>query len=208
MKLRRWFVVGFAMIFIMISLAGLAIFKAGRFLSSPATVPQKVDAIIVLGGGWTERILRGAELYEQGYASKVLLIGFDEKENKTGNYLDSWKARTLIASGVDQGDIYFDAFSMNSLEEAKNALVVMVERGWRQVIVVSDPPHMRRVDLLWNRVFTGSGMKYTLVASSPSWWNVHRWWQNEISKRFVLNEYKKLVYYWFISLTTSLAYQQ
>ncbi len=38
---------------------------------------------------------------------------------------------------------------------------MMEARGWRRVLVVSDPYHMRRLSWTWRRVFEGSGLEST-----------------------------------------------
>ena len=71
----------------------------------------------------------------------------------------------------------------------------MEANGWRRVLVVSDPYHMRRLSWVWGRVFRDSGLSYSLVASSPQWWNPDGWWHDEKSAPLVIVEYIKLAYY-------------
>lgn len=61
--------------------------------------------------------------------------------------------------------------------------------------MVSDPPHMRRLDWVWGKVFAGSGKSYVLIASEPAWWDAEHWWASEKSAQFVLTELIKMVYY-------------
>jgi hypothetical protein len=62
-------------------------------------------------------------------------------------------------------------------------------------MVVSDPPHMRRLQWVWARVFKGSGIQVALIEGKPGWWNAERWWSNEASAKFVVSEYLKIAYY-------------
>lgn len=71
----------------------------------------------------------------------------------------------------------------------------MQAQGWKHVLIVTDPPHVRRVDWAWGHVLKGTGLQYTLVESSPPWWNASHWWKNKISKDYVISEYKKYAYY-------------
>ena len=71
----------------------------------------------------------------------------------------------------------------------------MRKQGWKTVLAVSDPPHMRRLAWTWRRVFTGSGVSYRLVASSAQWWTAGDWWRDEHSGAFVITEYIKIAYY-------------
>ena len=63
------------------------------------------------------------------------------------------------------------------------------------MIVVSDPPHLRRVNWVWGKIFKDSGIEYFLSASHPSWWDEKNWWRNEMSMKFVTMEYLKIGYY-------------
>ena len=71
----------------------------------------------------------------------------------------------------------------------------MQKQKWQSVIIVSDPPHMRRLAWTWARVFKDSGLHYVLVASEPEWWSPGGWWKYEQSGAFVIMEYIKLAYY-------------
>lgn len=61
--------------------------------------------------------------------------------------------------------------------------------------MVSDPPHMRRLDWVWGRTFANSGKSYRLVASEPDWWYAAQWWRSEKSGQFVITELIKMAYY-------------
>jgi hypothetical protein len=98
---------------------------------------------------------------------------------------------------VPREAIILEAGAGNSWEEAVNTLALLRKNDWQRVMVVSDPPHMRRLHWIWGRVFAGSGKEFVLVDSNPAWWNADRWWGNDESGPFVLMEYVKLVYYRF-----------
>ena len=76
-----------------------------------------------------------------------------------------------------------------------NPVPLLQAFGWKKALVVSDPPHMRRLDWVWGKVFAGSGKSYALVASKPAWWDAERWWASEKSAQFVLTELIKMGYY-------------
>jgi hypothetical protein len=61
--------------------------------------------------------------------------------------------------------------------------------------VVSEPYHMRRLSWTWRSVFEGSGLQYSLVATSPAYWQADRWWHDEVSGATVIIEYIKIIYY-------------
>ena len=58
-----------------------------------------------------------------------------------------------------------------------------------------NPYHLRRLSWTWARVFRDSGLSYSLVATSPQWWDPDGWWHDEKSAPYVIMEYIKLAYY-------------
>ena len=171
-----------------------AISRAGYWLQAAAQAPVHADAIIVLGGNDGDRALRALGLYREGYAPKIVLTGLERGRASPPANL-TWRAEYLVARGVPKSALRFEIYSENSYEEAENILELMKKQGWRTVIAVSDPPHMRRLAWTWHRVFKGSGLSYALVASNAQWWMPDAWWRDEHSGAFVISEYIKIAYY-------------
>src|SRR5215471_16736470 len=171
-----------------------AVSRAGYWLEAPAAAPVRADAIVVLGGNDGDRALRALDLYRDGYAAHIVLTGLEQGSAAPPQHL-AWRAEYLEEHGVPKAALRYAIHSENSFEEARSTLELMRREGWTSVIAVSDPPHMRRLAWTWQRVFDGSGLKYVLVASAAPWWSPSRWWRDEHSGAFVINEYIKLAYY-------------
>lgn len=178
-----------------LAVAVAILLSVGRFLAAPAQIPQKADLVVALGGDAGERVRKAFELYRDGYAPHVLLTGIEGGDPVTRPYYLNWRAEVLVAQGVPQVAIVFDMTSANTWEEAANTRRLMDLRGWKRVLVVSDPPHLRRLDWAWDKAFKGSGKRYLLIAAPMEGWDARRWWQNEKSVQFVLMEVIKLAYY-------------
>lgn len=168
--------------------------SAGYWLQAPAQAPVQADAIVVLGGDDGDRSTTALRLYRAGYASLLVLTGLERGSAAPPPAL-TWRATFLEARGVPKSAIHFELDARNSYTEAIRLLALMRKENWRTLIVVSDPPHMRRLAWTWSRVFEGSGLSYVLVASEPEWWDAGRWWRDEKSGQFVITEFIKLVYY-------------
>ncbi len=97
--------------------------------------------------------------------------------------------------GVDGATVFTDERPISSWDEAVYSRAWMEMKGVKQVLVVSDPPHMLRLWYTWSRVFDGSELHYSLVPTNPAWWSTWRWWANDESRRFVGSEVLKLAYY-------------
>ena len=173
-----------------------AFLLAGYFLEVPSKQPEKADLMVALGGDNGGRIHKVVELYKQGFAPKVLLPGMEGGHAETRSHYLNWRASFLVEQGVPANMLIFDEISASSWEEVVNTLRLMQSRNLKRVLVVSDPPHLRRLDWVWAKVFAGSGKEFRLVASNMDGWDPAHWWRNEASGKFVIEEYIKLGYYW------------
>ncbi|MEI6847589.1 MAG: YdcF family protein [Chlorobiaceae bacterium] len=177
-----------------VSIAAVAVFfSLGFLVSLYAGNPEKTDVIIVLGGDNGLRVRKGAELYNSGYSSNIILTGIDERFYHPAH--PNWRERKMIKLGVPKKAIRVDIESTTTWEEAVNTSATMQKKGWKSAIVVSDPPHMFRLHQTWDKAFEGTSKKFILVSTQPEWWNPLLWWKNKKSYQFVINEIKKNLFY-------------
>lgn len=175
-------------VLLLILAVGFSLFMAdaGRFVSSPVDEPAPADLIVALGGEAIHRADKAAELFKAGYAERIFLAG---PVDGRGAYLQ--------AHGLPAEAILSDGKSRHSWDEAINSYALMRSQGWKTVLVVSDPPHMRRLAWTWGRVFAGSGMTFRLIPAPLPGWDAAHWWRVPGSKAYVESELEKLVYYIF-----------
>jgi uncharacterized SAM-binding protein YcdF (DUF218 family) len=169
---------------------------AGNFLVAPSRPPVNADLIFALGGDYGGRVNGALDLYRRGFAPRVL-IGAEGVHSKTRVPYLRWQARYLVDEGVPEQALLFDRGSKSSWDEAIYALELMRSMKLDRVLVVSEPPHMRRLSWIWDKVFAGSGKEYALVAAEMDDWDPEFWWRTSSSLQFVFGEYIKLVYYFF-----------
>jgi uncharacterized SAM-binding protein YcdF (DUF218 family) len=160
-----------------------------------STQPEPADAIIVLGGGTGDRERTGARLYREGYAPEMLTTGESLHLPGLDDSFAELSARELERAGVPAGHIHALTTSDSTCDDARLSRQVLEARRARAAIIVSDPFHMRRAMLLFEREYAGSGIRLMPIAASPSWFAVERWWTREKEGRVVLEEYIKLGYY-------------
>ena len=188
--LLRWLVV----LLLGVAVLAACFLGAGYFLAAPSQPPAKADLIFSLGGDNGGRVNGVVDLYRRGFAPLVLL-GAEGLHSKTRSTYLSWQARYLIESGIPEQALLFDRRSVSSWQEAVHTLELMRERKLNHVLVVSDPPHMRRLSWVWGKVFAGSGKTFTLVASDMENWDPEHWWRTSPNAQFVFSEYVKIAYY-------------
>ncbi len=169
--------------------------KAGSYLSSAVSPPSPSDLIVLLSGDAGARSQTGLELFNRGYGKYILLTGLEDGERAIQPYYLNWRAQFLLDSGVNKDRILTEGRAKNSWEEARYTLALMKQRKWKSLVVVSDPPHLRRLQWVWGKIFRDSDIKVAFAASKPSWWDEKKWWENEHSVKFVVMEYLKLAYY-------------
>jgi uncharacterized SAM-binding protein YcdF (DUF218 family) len=171
-----------------------AFLGAGHFLEAPAQDPVKADLIFALGGDNGARADRVLELYRKGLAPKVLL-GVEGAHSRTRAAYLGWRARYLIDAGIPEKALLHDKSSASSYDEVVSTLKLMQAMKLSRVLVVSDPPHMRRLSWVWGKVFAGSGKEFILVASGMEGWDAAHWWRTSPNAQYVFGEYIKLAYY-------------
>lgn len=191
--MKTFFKISLIFFLISASLSATIFLGLGLIVSMHAAKPQKADVIVVLGGDDGLRVKKGAELYKAGYARTILLTGIDNRYYRPNH--PNWRERRLMERGIPRKNIMVDTWSESSWEEAENSFDMMKKKGWETALVVSDPPHMLRLHKAWNKAFTGSGKRFILVKTSPSWWNPLLWWHTPMSYQFVISEIKKNIYY-------------
>ncbi len=183
---------------VLLAAAGLIaafFFGAGYYLQAPAREPVAADLLVALGGDNGARAVRVLELYQKGFGPKVLLTGPEGAHSKVLPVHQLWRGTYLIQEGIPEKAILYDSKSRNSWEEAVNTLKLMREQKMERVLVVSDPPHLRRLAWVWGKVFRDSGKSFVLVASDDEEWDAEHWWRTSGNAQYVFAEYIKLAYY-------------
>jgi uncharacterized SAM-binding protein YcdF (DUF218 family) len=180
---------------VLVALAVLAFIHLGSWLAAPAGAPVSADAIIVLGGDGGARVIEGGRLYREGVAPWVVITGMEESPDQARKQYLDWRVKVLEDNGVPHAAVREDRRSRNSWDEALHTRELMRQMQWKRVLVVSDPPHMRRLLWTWRRAFAFTDLEFVLIAVDTKWWHPDGWWKDEASGRYVANEVIKLAYY-------------
>lgn len=67
----------------------------------------------------------------------------------------NFRAEFLEAGGVQKSAMLFELQARNSYMAVVTLGEFMRKGGWRTLIVVNDPPHVRRLSCMWTDVFEG-----------------------------------------------------
>jgi len=169
--------------------------QPGFFIDPPNPLPlPQADAIVLLGGGWEYRERRTLELLRLGLAPRVLMTGVGEW-NGLGMPARCPAYDYLRGAGVAAEAILADGKAKNTWEEIVWIMNMAQRNGWKTLLIVSDPPHLRRLAWVCRKVLENHGIAYRLVPTRPDWWQPYAGWANPSAARFVAFECLKLTYY-------------
>lgn len=113
---------------------------------------QKADAIVVLGASqWNgnpspvfkARLDHAFVLYENNYASKVILTGGTSKKESMSEALAG--KNYLIEKGINREDIYIEEKSHTTWQNLNQAQQILKEQSLNSIILISDGFHMMRL---------------------------------------------------------------
>jgi uncharacterized SAM-binding protein YcdF (DUF218 family) len=147
-----------------------------------------------------ERAKHAAQLYRDGLAPRVLTTGeaiakgveFLCHKRVTGAEL---MAKMLSDNGVPKSSIVVIPQGTSTYEEGEAIKALMDTHGYRSLIAVSSPYHMRRVRATLSHIFEGSRISVQYSPARDSNVNILEWWRHERDLIDVTNEYIKLAYY-------------
>ena len=165
---------------------------------------QKADAIFVLGGTLFERPLEAVDLYNEGWAPRLLLMrqiaddGEAELRRRGVVYQREIDVQVdvLTQLGVPRSAIEILAEQDSTKDEADALRAVVVANRWPRVIVVTSKQHTRRARLVINRRVADTGAQVMVRASRYDKTDVDGWWRQRGTLRFTLFETQRLIAYW------------
>jgi uncharacterized SAM-binding protein YcdF (DUF218 family)/glycosyltransferase involved in cell wall biosynthesis len=166
-----------------------------------AEAARPADAVVVFaggvgesgqaGGGYQERVKRAVELYQSGLAPRMIfssgyVFAFDEADIMKG---------LAVASGVPPHAVLLEKEAENTRENVLFVERLLQQNGWRTVLLVSSPYHMRRALLTWRRAAPDTVVIASPVANSQFY--DHHWGASVAQVRGILHEYAAIAWYWW-----------
>ncbi|WP_170297028.1 YdcF family protein [Agromyces salentinus] len=139
----------------LVSLLGAAALVAGIgapvYVFPPvAAVPERADAVFILGPARAERFELARQLIDDGVVDRMVVsVPADvlESPRETGRY------RNCNLPGGDVTCV--DAEPSTTRGEARMLASLAAEQGWERVIVITRTPHIVRTRVLFDRCFDG-----------------------------------------------------
>jgi len=178
------------------AIAWILLIEVGTFLSTPHQQPANSDLLVVLGGGLGERAFTGFELFRAGYAPRILLTGIGDGIDSREYANPYFRVPYMRAQGVPDDAMILDRIVESTWDEARLIRDICERHRWGKVLVVSDPPHFRRLAWSLGMAMTNTGIEWRLIPARADWWNPAAWWENPRARQFVGMKVCKSAYYW------------
>jgi uncharacterized SAM-binding protein YcdF (DUF218 family) len=163
--------------------------------------PRAADAIVVFaagvgesgqaGGGYQERVKQAADLFDRDLAPQVVfssgyVFAFEEAE----------VMRMLaMANGIPGTAIHLEEQATNTYEMVRNTNDIVRQHGWRRILLVSSPYHMRRAVLTWRGLAPEVEVIPAPVAASQFY--AHGRGASLEQIRGIAQEYAAILVYWW-----------
>ena len=162
---------------------------------------ERSGAIVVLSGGMPYRALDGAKIYREGIAPQVWLTrsqGPGELEELHIDYEgeETYDRKILLHEGVPDSAIrVLDPVITNTVDEERAVFDEMRRSGVARVVIVTSPPHTRRVRTLWRKLAPNS-LQAIVRATSSDHYDANHWWRNTRDALDVVREVLGLLNAW------------
>ncbi|WP_309120814.1 YdcF family protein [Paenibacillus sp.] len=167
----------------------------GNYLKLPCPAPPASDAIVVLGGELNgERTRKGAELYREGVAPKVMLSdGTKMSWRTTAN--EEMHALAVL-EGVPPEAIVQEEKSRSTYENAVYTRELMEQLGYDSAVVVTSDWHAKRSRFIFEKVYKGSGIELAYCGAPDDRSDFDGWWKDGEKQQVVMMEWAKTLVYW------------
>ena len=154
----------------------------------PPPLPARVDVIVALSGG-SGRFEEAIRLLREGRAPVLFLVGFQPRAVAA-----RFAAEPVAAALAREGRIVVEPRSGSTLEDAERTRALVANRGARSVLLITSAYHMRRADLTFRTLLPTSVDLHTWPVRSSTF-RSGLWYQDEVSRRVVLTEFVKYLFY-------------
>ena len=149
--------------------------------------------IVLAGDGSGGRIMKAAELVQQGRAPRILVDG---PPGLYGHYECDLAIEFAVEHGVPREILdRFPLEASSTLEEAQLVDQELHRRGVRRALVVTSNFHTKRAQFLFAKRTSGE-IRYLVVAAEFADFKPDRWWRTRAGQKVVVLEYLKTLNSW------------
>jgi uncharacterized SAM-binding protein YcdF (DUF218 family) len=154
---------------------------------------KKADAIVILSGGDASRMDEAISLYQEKYASTIILTETGSKVSGFDTDYSFEQRLALINAEIPSSAILITPKKSDSTQEEAQAVLNLIgNENTHDIIVVTDSYHTLRTRLIWRDVFRDSGINIIVRPGRESWYKSSSWWLSKDGWEATILEYVKL----------------
>jgi uncharacterized SAM-binding protein YcdF (DUF218 family) len=191
-------------------LFGLLLWRAGEIYAEQDTFDgarlPEVDAIVVLAGA-RGRLAQASDIWFRYFETQpqklpvLFLSGLGPKVGQTA--LATQIRRGVLAELFDQdvptSRVVLETESQNTEENALYFSHYAVSRGWKKILLVTSPYHMRRARFIFENTLVRDGVSIQIETASTAseFFERGNWRESILGIELTISEYLKwLAYQW------------
>lgn len=203
-SILKWLIFLFFIIyFVLTSYRVPLLIKLGEYLIVEHK-PQKADLIVCLGGRGVENALAAIDAYKKGLAPYIFRAkelkpdGLDYLKKTVKTYPTNFDLFTMIVDGfgIPEKVILSSEDRVGStISEARLVRKLVLDRGFKSLIVITTLTHSRRAWLTFKKVFKDYDIRIISLPSHYQLYNPKDWWTKRKYTKALIIEYQKLIYY-------------
>jgi len=158
---------------------------------------KPVDAIVALSGsGDQTRLEEAARLYKAKYARWFIITDTGAMLPNDKTPYSAVLKKIVVELGVPEKFIIITATEVSSTwGEARTVRKLLLAKGLKSCIVVTDPYHTLRTRLVFRDEFSAHLLSVTVHPVPGTTYHTASWWLNEESRVDTFSEYAKLAAY-------------
>ena len=147
---------------------------------------KEADLIVCTPGSPLEQSLMAAELYKRGLAPRIFIpqetppAGLEILKRQGGLYPEKSELFIAILKSlkVPESAFMVGKHTVDSIqEEAEEIREMVMEKGFKSIIIVTSPARARRAYLIFEKVFDGEKLKIMVSPSQYSHFKADNWWK-------------------------------
>ena len=190
------------LLLLILLIAGVVAFRGiGRWLLVEDPLDRS-DAIVVLSGGLPYRAMEAAKIFRLGMAPQVWLTrpgnpsAMLSKMGITFEGEEDYGRAVLIHEGVPDSAIRILAPVIVNTEDEERAIIAEMQAARAtRVVIVTSPPHTRRVRALWRRL-APADLALIVRAAGEDDYDADHWWRTTRDALSVMRETMGLLNAW------------
>jgi uncharacterized SAM-binding protein YcdF (DUF218 family) len=138
---------------------------------------EKSDAIILLEGDGYNRYRKAVDLYNEGFAKKIVFSG-GITDYEYGSYPFLNILPYMLDLGVPEYNIIHENVSQNTREQAVEVMKLALEKNWQKLILVASHEHQYRAYLTFLKevsVLNRNIVLYNAPVRNLKWFDTNPW---------------------------------